>query len=36
MFFAFTSKVGCPKKIEIQNPWGNVMEKRGLIFEDLN
>ena len=26
-------KVGCPKLLEIQNPWGKVMERSGLRFE---
>ena len=26
-------EVGCPKILEILNPWGKVMERRGLRFE---
>ena len=26
-------KVGCPIFLEIQNPWGKVMERSGLTFE---
>ena len=26
-------KVGCPKFLEIRNPWGKVMERSGLTFE---
>ena len=26
-------KVGCPIFLEIRNPWGKVMERRGLTFE---
>ena len=26
-------KIGCPIFLEIQNPWGKVMERNGLIFE---
>ena len=27
------SEVGCPKLLEIRNPWGKVMERSGLRFE---
>ena len=26
-------EVGCPKFLEIQNPWGKIMERSGLRFE---
>ena len=26
-------QVGCPKLLEIRNPWGKVMERSGLRFE---
>ena len=26
-------EVGCPKLLEIRNPWGKVLERSGLIFE---
>ena len=26
-------EVGCPICLEIQNPWGKVMERSGLTFE---
>ena len=26
-------EVGCPKTLEIRNPWGKVMERSGLRFE---
>ena len=26
-------EVGCPKLLEIRNPWGKVMERSGLRFE---
>ena len=28
-------EVGCPIFLEIQNPWGKVMERSGLIFKDF-
>ena len=28
-------EVGCPKSLEIRNPWGKVMERSGLTFEHL-
>ena len=28
-------EVGCPTFLEIQNPWGKVIERSGLIFEHL-
>ena len=28
-------KIGCPKFLKIQNPWGKVMERSGLTFEHL-
>ena len=28
-------KVGCPKCLEIPNPWGKVMERNGLRFENF-
>ena len=28
-------KLGCPKILEIQNPWGKVMERSGLRFENF-
>ena len=28
-----TSGVGCPIFLEIQNPWGKVMERSGVTFE---
>ena len=28
-------KVGCPKCLEIQNPWGKVLERSGLRIEHL-
>ena len=33
--FAPTSEVGCPIFLEIQNPWGKVMERSGLRFENF-
>ena len=29
-------KVGCPMFVEIQNPWGKVMERSGLTFEHFS
>ena len=29
------SEVGCPKMLEIQNPWGKVLERSGLKIEHL-
>ena len=31
--FAPTAQVGCPIFLEIQNPWGIVMERSGLRLE---
>ena len=31
--FAPLPEIGCPKILEIQNPWGKVMEISGLRFE---
>ena len=28
-------EVGCPKFLEIRNPWGKVMERSGLRFENF-
>ena len=33
LFFFPLPEVGCPKFLEIQNPWGKVMERSGLRFE---
>ena len=33
VFLTPLSKVGCPIFLEIQNPWGKVMERSGLRFE---
>ena len=29
-------EVGCPKFLEIRNPWGKVMERSGLRFEHFS
>ena len=29
-------EVGCPKILEIRNPWGKVMERSGLTFEHFS
>ena len=34
--FAPLSKVGCQKNLEIQNPWGKVIERSCLRFENFN
>ena len=33
LFLPPLPKVGCPKFLEIQNPWGKVLERSGLRFE---
>ena len=33
VFLSPLSEVGCPKFLEIRNPWGKVMERSGLRFE---
>ena len=35
VFFPPLPKVGCPKFLGIQNPWGKVMKRSGLLFEFL-
>ena len=35
VFLPLLLKVGCPKFLEIRNPWGKVMERSGLTFEHL-
>ena len=33
LFFSPLAKVGCPKFLEIQTPWGKVVKRSGLRFE---
>jgi hypothetical protein len=33
--FAPLPEVGCPVFLEIRNPWGKVMERSGLTFEQF-
>ena len=29
-------KVGCPKTLDIWNPWGKVMQRSGLTFDNFD
>ena len=33
VFLSPLPEVGCPKILEIRNPWGKVMDRSGLTFE---
>ena len=35
VFFSPLPKVGCPKILELWKPWGKVMERSGLTFENF-
>ena len=36
VFLSPLSEIGCPKFLELWNPWEKVMERSGLTFENFN